>query len=269
MTDPYCSVVLPTNRLGPWLSAAANSILSNPAGFECLIVLDGVDVPRESWAADPRVRFHRLPTSRGLAHALNSGVALARAPLVARMDADDIAGPDRLLKQVSYLTTHPDAVAVGSAARLMRDDGTITGGVIGRFAAEDVRRRLLWRNAIVHPTVMFRRQAFDDVGGYDETMSTMEDYDLWLRLGVIGPLAVLADPLLDYRVHGSQMSRSAPGRGSHIDRIGASRMELARAMGIPSVCAAALHQVWVSHQRARFSGVIRAGYVRRLGGPDR
>jgi glycosyltransferase involved in cell wall biosynthesis len=265
MAEPFCSVVLPTNRVGPWLSQAVQSILANPGEFECVVVLDGIEAPREAWVEDGRVRFQVLSRSRGLSYALNEGIAAARSPLIARMDADDVSCHHRLATQAAYLSSHPETVAVGSAARLMRESGAVTDGRIGRGAGDDVRRDLLKRNTMVHPSMMFRRTAFEVVGGYDESVATMEDYDLWLRLGTVGALAVLPEALLDYRVHGAQMSRSAPSAGAHVDKIGESRLALARTLGVSSVWARAWHKIWVVRQQARSRGLVSAGYVRRLG----
>ncbi len=268
MTEPFCSVVLPTNRVGEWLTEAVQSILANHGEFECLVVLDGIAIPDEAWATDKRVRFHTLLQSRGLSHALNEGIAAAQGSLIARMDGDDVASSHRLATQARYLAGHPEVVAVGSAARLMRESGAVTEGRIGCKAGDDVRRDLLIRNTMVHPSMMFRKEPFEMVGGYNESVATMEDYDLWLRLGTVGALAVLPEALLDYRVHGAQMSRSAPGFGPHVDRIGESRLALARTLGISPAWARSWHKIWAIRQQARFRGLVSARYVRRLRGAN-
>lgn len=263
---PDCSVVLPTNSLGKWLSEAVQSILANLVidRVECVVVLDGVRRPDEEWTEDSRVHLVGIERSRGLAHALNQGVLAGRGTFIARMDADDKSGPDRLSIQMAYLRAHPEVVAVGGRARLMRETGEVTMGQIGSVTGDDVRKRLLVRNVLVHPSVMFRRAPFEQVGGYDESMRTMEDYDLWMRLGVLGPIASLPETLIDYRVHDRQMSRQASWQGSHVRCIAKSRMALARDLGVPRIGASAVHLAWLAHQWARDQGLIEPGYVRAL-----
>lgn len=260
-----CTVVLPTNRPDAWFSRAVKSILGNDCGgFECLIVLDGVQAPCEDWAEDPRVRLLYVEEPLGLAHALNKGVSAAQGQFIARMDADDVARCDRLRRQIDYLKANPETVAVGSGARLIRANGDVTEGRIGSVVGDDVRRHLLVRNILVHPSVAFRRASFDQVGGYNQAMPTMEDYDLWLRMARLGSIAVLPEALIDYRVHDGQMSRGASWRGPHIKQIAKSRVRLAKELRVPTSAAVAVQLAWTARQWARSRGIVSPGYVRAL-----
>src|SRR5690606_33472549 len=135
------------------------------------------------WAADPCVRLVPTGTSRGLSHALATGAAAARGRYLARLDGDDLARPGRLRAQVDHLEAHPQAVLVGTVARTVDGSGAVTGR-FGMTSPGDVRPVLLTRNVLVHSSVMMRTDAYAAAGGYDTALRQMEDYDLWLRLGL-------------------------------------------------------------------------------------
>src|SRR6476661_6105481 len=127
MTPPV-SVLMPVYNAGRYVAEAVESILGQTyADFEFLIVDDGsTDRSRailERYAArDPRIRLVSRPNT-GYAAALNELLGLARGELVARMDADDVALPERLLRQVNYLRAHPEVVCVGTAVHLIDGGG--------------------------------------------------------------------------------------------------------------------------------------------------
>src|SRR5690349_12083876 len=117
---PRVSVVMPVHNGGPFLERAVESILGQSfADFEFVIIDDGStdstgEVRRRHQAADHRVRVHHQEKA-GLVASLNDGCSRARAPYIARMDADDIAFPERLDRQVELLDREPEVVLVGSA----------------------------------------------------------------------------------------------------------------------------------------------------------
>ena len=134
---------------------------------------------------------------RGLAHSLNRAARVARGRYLARLDADDMAYRRRFSRQVTVLNASPDINVLGSWATLMTQDGD----KIGTFAPNQHNP---FGNPLIHSSVMARREAFEEAGGYDETLSLCQDYDLWLR---VGSLAILPEPLVFLRQHAGQMSR--------------------------------------------------------------
>jgi hypothetical protein len=135
----------------------------------------------------------------GLAAAINAGCALASAPLIARMDADDVALPDRLERQVAHLDDHPEVALLGGGIVLVDEAGAEIDREPGRDTPD-----LLARNELVHGTVVMRTEASHALGGY--RLDQSEDYDLWLRLDERYDVAALAEPVIRYRLHPGQFS---------------------------------------------------------------
>jgi len=178
--------------------------------LELLVIDDGSqdstpDILAEFAASDPRVRLFTQP-ALGVAGALNRGLREARAGLVARMDADDIAVPERLSIQVAMLKDRPEVAGLGSSCRVIDDQGRILTYRHVPTGADEIRSLLRRTNCMIHPTMMLRRDAVLGIGGYRPAFRYCEDFDLWLRLSEHYDLLNLPEPLLDYRVHDSQLT---------------------------------------------------------------
>lgn len=197
---------MPVRNAAPFLDACVRSILAQTfADFEFVIFDDGSTDPSSamlaSWAVrEPRVRVVRSETSLGLVGSSNAAVRASRAPIVARMDADDVAHPDRLAEQYAILAREPDAVLVG----------TVFEGIDaeGRTVRSPDRWRLLRPSPFApfpHGSIMFRRGAFDAIGGYDPRAEYWEDLDLFRRLAARGRVFVLPQALYRYRFHASSV----------------------------------------------------------------
>lgn len=267
MTSPVVSVLVPTNVHTPWLDQAVASLIEQSgATIEIVVVHDGIKPdPRLSWVHNPRVRCVTNNRSRGVAWALNLGASHCSGEFIARLDGDDVALPGRLSTQIDYLRRHPAAVVVGSRAHLIDVNGKRLGRLGTAPAGEcDVRPLLLKRNAIVHSSAMFRRADLEAVGGYRSALRQMEDYDLWLRMAHRGEVHVLADELVQYRLHGGQLSRGAPATGPHISAVLKGRRALARLLNFPMPLQLARDGAWWAAQVARRQGWRPAGYSRFL-----
>jgi glycosyltransferase involved in cell wall biosynthesis len=208
-TTPAVSVLMSVRDGAPWVGEAVASVLAQTAGDLELIVIDdgSTDATPQVLAAvrDPRMRVERQRAA-GLTRTLNHALGLARAPLVARLDADDLALPDRLARQRLFLESHPDVGVLGSAAREVSASGREIGIVEPPADDAAIRRALIRRNPFVHSSVTMRRSLLERVGGYDESLAVAQDYDLWMRLGGITRLANLTAPLV--------IRRLLPGRVS-------------------------------------------------------
>lgn len=198
----------------PWLESAIASILGQTFGDLELIVLD--DGSRDGTGRflasldDPRLRvFHQSPV--GLTASLNRALAVARAPLIARLDADDLAVPERLARQVAFLDAHPDVGVLGSAAREVDGEGRHIDIVRPPLDDAAIRRTLIRRNPFVHSTVVVRRELLDRAGGYDERLAVAQDYDLWMRLAPLTVLANLPDALVTRRLLPGRVSATREG----------------------------------------------------------
>jgi glycosyltransferase involved in cell wall biosynthesis len=209
--QPVVSVVMAVYNGLPFLDAAIRSVREqNFADFEIIIVNDGsTDGSGVVLAAhardDSRVRIIEQE-NRGLVRALNRGLSVARGRYIARMDADDLALPDRFTKQVRFLDAHPDIAVVGGAIELIDESDRPLGIVRYPLTPDEVRERLLEGSPLAHPAVMMRRSVIEEAGGYRPQYRYAQDYDLWLRLAERHHLANLPDVLVRYREHLGKVS---------------------------------------------------------------
>lgn len=218
---PRVSVLLPFRNAAGTLDECLDSIQAQGLkDFELLAVDDGSAdasaqlVARRS-VRDPRLRLLQ-PGRVGLVGALNLGLEAARAPLVARMDADDRMHPRRLGLQVAHLDRHPGADVLGSQVRLFPEE-RIRAGMReyirwqdGCRTWEDMADEIYREAPLVHPSAMFRREVIRGLGGYADG-DFPEDYDLWLRCVHAGRrLAKLNEVLLDWRLRPDSHSRVDP-----------------------------------------------------------
>lgn len=210
------TVLMPVYDAERFVFAAVESLLRQThTDFE-LLVFD--DASRDRSAAivesfhDPRIRLLRKPHA-GHTVWLREGVERARGAFVARMDADDVAQPQRFERQLDFMRRNPDCVAVGAEVLLMDPDGRPLGEQGVSLAHEDIVSELLLGRggAIVHPVAMFRREALIAVGNFRPEAEPAEDLDLYLRLAEKGRLANLPDTLLHYRLHLQKVSSARAG----------------------------------------------------------
>lgn len=218
---PALSVLMPVRDAAATLAACLDSIQAQTlADFELLVVDDGsTDGTGALLSArareDARLRVLNGP-QRGLVACLNAGLQAARAPLVARMDGDDLMDPERLALQREYLRAHPRVDVVASRVEAFPAEDTGAG----------MEEYLRWQNActgedalrdeiyvecpITHPSVMFRRDVVVAAGAYRDG-DFPEDYELWLRLTERGcPMAKIDRCLLRWRQRDDSLSRVDP-----------------------------------------------------------
>jgi glycosyltransferase involved in cell wall biosynthesis len=257
------TVIIPTNRVDPWLEIAVRSVLdSQDVELRLVVVLDGVAVERvPAWADDPRVIIEQFPQNRGPAAAMVRAMELSPSEFVARLDGDDRCLPNRFARQLAYLSEHPETVAVSTRTMRIDEEGRPTG-LVKLPAGADIRPALLLANVIPHPTLLFRRSAADEAGGYDPSVRQMEDYDFTLRLALLGPIAQLEDALVEYRVHPGQMSRGNSPFDPIVPSILGRRRRLGRTLGRNPIGTRVKEWVWLGVQLLRYAGIIRPGHER-------
>ncbi len=205
------AVYMPVYNAAAYLAAAIESVLAQDFGdFSYVIVDDGStdssrDIIRGFAARDTRIDAVFAP-HRGLIPAIEAALAHVDAPLLARMDADDVSLPGRLSAQVGYLRRHPDVALVGTQAELIDADGTAFDRTRLPTEPADVAALLLRQNAVVTPSVVCRTAAFRALGGFRRAFAPADDYDLWMRFADAHEVANLPDVLFRYRVHSASCS---------------------------------------------------------------
>lgn len=216
MNAPTISVVLGVHNGAGRLSVSMDSVLCQTGvDFEVIVVDDGStdgtpELLRRYAQNDSRIRLLRQQNA-GLTAALSAGCQLARAPVIARQDVGDVSLPDRLEVQLQYLRTHSEVVAVGCGVRRVCEQGDLLGETPGRRSPSDVTRDLSEHGTgILHPASMFRKDAFERVGGYRTQFRFAQDTDLWLRLSEVGLIGECPETLFELTVddHGISATRT-------------------------------------------------------------
>jgi glycosyltransferase involved in cell wall biosynthesis len=216
---PGVSFLLPFRNAASTLDAAIDSIVHQSFTDWDLLLIDNASndasvTIAHNWSQrDQRVRV--IPESTiGIAHALNTGLTQTHAPLIARMDADDISHPDRLVRQVECMNTHQETGVLSTCTRFETTVEKSSG----------MQWFVQWQNTILtphdhyvkrfvdaplaHPTVMFRRELVDRFGGYD-TGPLPEDHELWLRWMHHGVrFAKLPEELVIWNDNAGRLSRT-------------------------------------------------------------
>lgn len=235
--QPAVSVVIAVRNPGRFLHATMQSLAGQSfRDYEVIVVdngsEDGTDRILAEWAAkDDRIRLHRYQ-SIGLARCLNHAASLARAPLIARLDGDDILLPDRLSVQYARMSGDANLGLLGACVDLIDGEDRPLGRRRLPLTDADLRSFLRTGNPFVHSTIMMRKSTFDAVGGYRVGLRLCEDFDLWCRIAAVTEIANCEQVLARYRIHEHSMSAGRPIRLAITDTciIAAAR---ARATGSP------------------------------------
>lgn len=207
MTEPLVSVLMPVYNVEKYIREAMDGVVQQTfEDFEFVIVddcsTDGTVAIVEEYAArDPRIRLTSTPRNMGHTAALNLGLDETKGEFVARMDGDDVTFPPRFDLQLAYLQKHPECVALGTQVEFMDEEGDFLVRLNRQLAHEDIETNLMRGDclAMVHPTVMFRRDVVMAIGKYDSGLKKGEDHDLYLRLAEHGRLANLPEVMLRVR----------------------------------------------------------------------
>lgn len=210
--SPELSVAMTVYNAERYVSAAVESILGQThRDFEFIIVDDGSgDGSRgilETYAKrDSRIRLVSRPNT-GISKARNETLDMARGKYFAIIDADDIAKPHRLERQLDFLKNHDSCVCVGAWFDVIDEAGRFLITLETPAADAEIQQSLLEGHAaICQPVSMLRKEAVERVGRFDESLAPAEDLDLYLKLGEIGELANLPESLLRYRIHAKSAS---------------------------------------------------------------
>lgn len=223
MTQPLVSILVPVKNGKRYIAETVDSILGQDyENFELIIVDDGsTDFDYKSLESlDPRIKVQRT-TGLGVSAARNLGLAVAQGDFIAFNDADDVWFPGKLKAQIEYLKKHPQTGVVfgkfikwhPSAKGSFPEAATLSTDCTGLVDCDPARSgwiytRLVMGLLVGMNTALIRRQIYEQVGGFDESLSKGEDYDFWLRCSQITEMDCLNGFVALYRIHdASAMSR--------------------------------------------------------------
>jgi len=209
---PDVSVIIPTyNRRAMVREAVASVLAQRDASSELIVVDDGsTDGTSEMLSGLSRVTVERTER-RGPAAARNSGVALARAPLITFLDSDDLWATDKLARQLAFMHEFPDCAISQTAEIWVRDGRRVNPGARHLKRAGDIFLDSLQTCLISPSAVILKTDLFRTLGGFDEDLAAAEDYDLWLRILVDHEPGLLDELLVTRRAgHDDQLSSSIP-----------------------------------------------------------
>lgn len=202
---PRVSVVMPSWNAAPTIRQAIGSVLDGSfQDVEVIVVDDGStdDTAASVEAFGAPVRLLRQHPRRGPSAARNRAIQEARGELVAFLDADDLWHPDKLRHQITHMDAAPDVGLVYTNVWNTDGDTFLPMNRSARRVARtgDVYEALFQENFIVTSTVLVRRSVLVDVGGFDESLTISEDFDLWLRIARGHRVGFVDRPLTFYRM---------------------------------------------------------------------
>lgn len=216
MSDfPKVTVVIPAYNVGSYIRDALVSLEQQSLpDFEAIIVNDGstdntAEIAQEFCDRDSRFKL-LTKMNGGLSSARNAGIRQAKASYIALLDGDDRYEPEKLANHVQHLDRDLQIGVVYSASNVIREDGRPTWMPLsGKPLSSNLLFSLLCKNFVGHGSnAVFRRQIFDQVGEFDETLRSSEDIDFWLRIATTHQWTFYREPkpLSCYRVRPAGLS---------------------------------------------------------------
>ncbi len=217
-TDPFVTILMPVLNASPYLSIAINSIVCQTFEDWELLVLDDDSTDGSMKIvhsfADSRIRIVLREGEAGLVARLNHGIALAKGKYIARMDADDIAFPERLARQVDYLEMHPDVDLVGAHVIVFRDNAQVVGLPYVAVSQTHMCSRPWNGIPLAHPTWMGKTDWFRRFRYAVPEYRRAEDQELLLSAYPTSTFACLPEILLGYRQGAFRLNNLLMGRSS-------------------------------------------------------
>ena len=200
---PRVSVVTSVYNGEAYVEECIDSILNQTfQDFEYIILNNGsTDRTAEILNHYTDSRIHIIHQENlGISRSLNKGINLSKSELIARLDADDYALPQRLEKQIAFMEQHPKVVLCGSRFKELVGENFSPQKVQFVEQDKDIRKTISRFNPFSHSTTMIRKTAFTKIGGYNKNFEYSQDYDLWIRLLNVGEASILKEELVVARL---------------------------------------------------------------------
>ena len=214
------SVLMSVYNGEDYLNEAIDSILNQTyKDFEFIIVNDGSTDNSEkiiNTYKDQRIRYIKRENG-GLSAALNTGLFMANGKYIARMDADDISRKDRLEKQLAFMESNTEIVALGSGITYIEENGAQIFSYVNKMSPEEIKDNILKRCPIAHPTAFYRKDVAINCGGYYEKIKQyFEDHLLFKKMLAYGSLFNLNEFLLYYRLVPNSITSNKEFKNSYL-----------------------------------------------------
>jgi glycosyltransferase involved in cell wall biosynthesis len=207
---PLISVIMPTYNCAKYIAESVISVTNqNYPNIELLVINDGssdnTDEVLQSFMSN--IRYFKTK-NKGVSAARNLGITMARGNWIAFCDADDIWFPEKLKTQFNNLDgnlwSYTNSFYMGSAYKLGAKRSDMSELVKG-----DIFKSLALENVITTSSVLISKAVLDKLGGFDETLPALEDWQLWLLVAKNHSISLINEPMLNYRVHAESTSRKA------------------------------------------------------------
>lgn len=256
---PKVSVLIPSYNYARYLRIAVNSVLSQSYSDLEVIVTDDCStdesrqILEECRRADSRVVCVLHDVNRGLAGARNSGLAASSGEFIALCDADDVWLPNKLKTQLECFEREPNIGLVHSDSFIINGNGNPTGQRFSAMfhgksqkTAGSLFEVMCLRNFLCVPTVIMRREALENVGGFPFGLRSLEDWVCWTKIARTCPFGYVDYPLAQYRIHGSSLSNNQQNMAR--SRVSALKLLLAEYSDLSSKTRAKmLYSLGMSH----------------------
>lgn len=209
---PKVSILLPVYNAEKYLSDCLKSLLNQTFhDFEIIAINDAstdasLSILYKYSEIDSRIKIHSNKSNLKLAATLNRGIQLSSSPLIARMDADDIALPNRLEYQYNFMLSNPKVAILGTNIKVLGTNQIWKMPI----SNSSIRASLVFNSPILHPTVIYRKHIICKYSGYNENIIYAQDYELWHRLSKDSKIvfANIDIPLIYYRLTDSDKPSS-------------------------------------------------------------
>lgn len=219
---PLVSVIIPVYNAEKFIGPAIQSVLNQTfSNYEIIVINDGsTDGTREVLKSFVGKIRYLSQKNKGPSAARNLGIQIARGDLICFLDADDLWVSDKLEVQVTFMENHPDIGLLCSdheefdhkrivlQSFLKKKEDSLGSNIIGKIPIDDPFLKLILLNFISTPTVMVRKKCFDKIGIFDESLRSIEDRDLWLRIAANFSIACLPGICCKRRVHQANISKN-------------------------------------------------------------
>ena len=215
MKDPLITIIIPTYNRAGLIGFAIESVLAQTySNWELLVIddasTDGTETVVKKYAEkDVRIRYIKNSTNLGILKTRNRGLHESSGEYIAMLDSDDTwIDHEKLARQIEVFQKNPKLGIVGTWITFINTAGKPIKNISFAQTDDKIRTFFLYYNPITQSSVLFLKQAAIEAGGYDETLVTMEDHDLWLNIGTKYEIGILPIYATGYRIHSGSITKS-------------------------------------------------------------